>query len=477
MREFSPNEEFAARKMAEVDFYFFCRWMFYKRKKYKFLRGKHHKAICDALVRVFKGECKRLIINIPPRYSKTELLLNWVAWCLGHVPDSEFIFTSFSSQLATNNSWQAREIVLHEAYADIFPNTVLKHDSTAKHDWKTTENGTVYAAGAGGTITGYGAGKQRQGFGGAIIIDDPHKPSEAGSDVIRKGVLDWFQNTLESRKNDPLNTPIILIMQRLHEEDLAGWLLNGGNNEEWEHISMPALDEDTGEALWPEKHTVAMLEKMKAANPYVFSGQYQQRPSPLGGGLLKGSWFKRYKQIPRLTQRVIFADTAQKTAEHNDYSVFQCWGKGEDGNAYFLDQIRGKWESPELKRRSTDFWQKHIAVDPVLYGSLVAMKVEDKASGTGLIQDLRISSSIPVLPIERVKDKLTRVTDITGYVEAGRVYIPEEAEWVSEFIQECEAFTPNDTHKHDDQIDPLCDAITDLVAVDNLIDVWSKLSE
>lgn len=485
MREFDQKERQAAAILAQHDLYFFARWMFLTRKGFKWMRAPHHKLICDALMRVFRGECKRLIINIPPRYSKTELVLNWIAWCLGRVPDSEFILTSYAGGLATNNAWVARELIQHEAYREIFPETQLRADSTAKGEWRTTANGIVYAAGAGGTITGYGAGKHREGFGGAIIIDDPHKPDEATSDVMRQNVLDWFQNTLESRKNDPTNTPIILIMQRVHEKDLAGWLLNGGNGEEWEHIALDAICEraddplgrELGAPLWPEKHSTEMLEKMKSANGYVFSAQYQQRPSPLGGGLLKGAWFRRYRVLPRIVSRAIYADTAQKTKEHNDYSVFECWGKGEDGNAYLIDLIRGKWEAPELKRRATDFWSKHLAVDPVDFGGLRALKIEDKASGTGLIQDLKVSSSIPVIGIERNStDKLTRVMDIAGYVESGRVFLPEEAPWVADFVSECEAFTPNDTHEHDDQIDPMCDALTDLVAAGNLLDVWSRMA-
>lgn len=484
MREFSSEERMAMNLLSTVDFYTFSRWMFLRRKGYKWLRAPHHKMICDALMRVFHGECKRLIINIPPRYSKTELVINWITWCLGRVPDAEFILTSYAAKLATNNAWTAREMVLHEAYREIFPGTVLRTDSSAKDDWRTTAGGIVYAAGAGGTITGYGAGKQRPGFGGAIVIDDPHKPDEATSDVMRQNVIDWFQNTLESRRNDPENTPIILIMQRVHESDLAGWLAKGSNGEQWEVLSLPALAEPgdplgraPGEPLWPEKHGAEKLQNMQKFNAYVFSAQYQQRPSPLGGGLLKGAWMKRYSVLPNCTYRKIFADTAQKTAEHNDYSVLQCWGKGVDGNAYLIDQIRGKWEAPELKRRATDFWNKHQATDPVLYGALRQMVIEDKASGTGLIQDLRISSAIPVAGVERVKDKLTRVLDIQGYVEAGRVAIPEHADWIADFVHECEAFTPNDTHAHDDQIDPMCDAINDMVATGNIIDLFESMAD
>ena len=182
--------------------------------------------------------------------------MNFVAWAMGQVPDAEFIHASYSGTLAVENSASVRTVMQHEAYREVFPAAQLASD--AKGHWKTTAGGVMYAAGAGGTITGFGAGKHRDGFGGAIIIDDPHKPDEARSDVIRQGVIDWFQNTLESRKNSPTTTPIVLIMQRLHEKDLAGWLLGGGNGEQWEHVCLPALRDD-GTALWPEKHDVEAL--------------------------------------------------------------------------------------------------------------------------------------------------------------------------------------------------------------------------
>lgn len=482
---FNDADILAARGFSRADLYDFSRWMFLKRKGFQWLKAPHHKLVCDALMRVYRGECKRLIINIPPRYSKTELVLNFIAWTLGKVPDSEFILTSYSGGLATNNAWVARELIQHEEYRAIFPNTLLRSDSTAKGEWRTTANGIVYAAGAGGTITGYGAGKHRPGFGGAIIIDDPHKPDEATSEVMRQNVIDWFTNTLESRKNDPANTPIILIMQRLHESDLAGWLIKGGNGEKWETLVLPAECESSddplgraiGEPLWPEKHTADMLALMRSKNSYVYAGQYQQRPAPLGGGIIKGAWFKRYRVLPHLVYRKIYADTAQKTKEHNDYTVLQCWGKGADGYVYLIDQIRGKWEAPDLKRRVVDFWNKHQAVDPVEYGALRVMAIEDKASGTGLIQDLSVTSAIPIEAIERVKDKLTRVMDVTGYIESGRVYLPDDAAWVSEFVGECEAFTPTDTHEHDDQIDPMVDAINDMVATGNVLDTWARMTD
>ena len=286
-RSTDAARELAIRAEAQADLYFFARYMFRERRGYKWLHNWHHRLICDALMRVYRGETTRLIINIPPRYSKTELaVVNFMAWCLGHAPDSEFIYTSYSGRLASNYSYETRGLIQHPAYARAFPALTLMQNSSAKDEWRTSAGGLVYAVGAGGTITGYGAGKERPEFGGAIIIDDPHKADEARSDIMRANVIDWFQNTLESRKNSPSRTPIILIMQRLHEEDLAGWLLAGGNGEKWEHLNLPAIT-DAKEALWPAKHSIEQLRVMEKASPYVFAGQYLQRPAPLAGGFFK----------------------------------------------------------------------------------------------------------------------------------------------------------------------------------------------
>lgn len=445
--------------LARKDLYFFTRYTFAKKRGYKWLNAKHHKLICNALMNVFLGKTKRLIINIPPRYSKTEIaVVNFVAWCFGQVPDCEFIHASYSSTLAVTNSSNIRALIQHETYQAIFPNVTL--NSEAKNHWTTSQGGVFYATGAGGTITGFGAGKHRSGFGGAIIIDDPHKADEATSDVMRQNVIDWFQNTVESRKNDPKNTPIIVIMQRLHENDLSGWLLNGGNGEEWEHLCLPAIRED-GSALWEEKHTIEQLRQMERANAYVFAGQYMQRPTILGGGVIKGLWFTRYKIPPIIKLKYIYADTAQKTKQHNDYSVFLIAGKGLDGRVYILDVVRGKWEAPELERTLIDVWSKHKSHTET--GILAGAKVEDKASGTGLIQAIKRKNQIPIKAVQVENDKYTRVLGVQGYIESGYVCLPENAHWVADFINECEAFTPTNSHQHDDQVDALVMAISDLL--------------
>lgn len=437
-----------------TDLLTFTKTMFSARKGAELKHNWHQDVICTALEKIVTGQTKRLIINVPPRSGKTEIaVINFMAWCMGNFPDSEFIHASYSKRLATANAYATRAIMQHEKYSEIFPDVYLSTDSRAKDEFRTSAGGIVYATGAEGTITGYGAGKMRDYFGGAIIIDDPHKAGEANSDTMRQNVLDWFVTTMESRKNSP-DTPIIVIMQRLHEDDLSGFLLNGGNGEEWEHIIIPALD-DNDETFWKGQFKTEDLHRLRQTNSYVFSGQMMQRPSPVGGGMFKTEWWKYHKDIQFYDYRMIYADTAMKTGQENDYSVFQCWGKKGDC-IYLIDQVRGKWEAPQLMQVALSFWNKHASINA---GTLRQMKIEDKASGTGLIQQLR-QDRIPVVPIQRNRDKITRSFDAAPSIEAGRVFLPSGEPWLNDYIYEFEVF-PNG--KHDDQIDPTMDAIQDLI--------------
>lgn len=454
-----------------TDLLSFSKYMFKARKGFDFVENWHHKKICEALERVFIGQIKRLIINIPPRYSKTELaVVNFMSWALGNYPDCEFIHASYSKRLAANNTFMARSIVMDEAYSDVFGNIGIRHDSKAKDEWRTDSGGCVYAAGTDGTITGYGAGKLRPGFGGAIIIDDPHKAGEANSERMRQNVIDWFGTTIESRTNSP-DTPVIVIMQRLHEEDLAGWLSAGGNGEEWEVLNIPAVN-DNDEALWPFKHTREKLAQMEASNPFVFAGQYMQRPSPKGGGMFKDEWWRTYDHTAHIPfeWRAIFGDTAQKTGQQNDYTTFQCWGYFE-GRAYLIDQFHKKVEAPELLSNAEAFWAKHV--DPTNRGYLRAFYIEDKVSGTGLIQQL-VRKGVPVEPVSRSSgalkgDKISRANDVLTYFKTGLVVIPEAAPWVLDYRTEFGMF-PNGAH--DDQIDPSVDAVMTMLGGSYSLDAW-----
>lgn len=449
----SPNEEAALRS----DLLAFTRYMFKARKGADMKPAPHHAIICNALERVVAGYCPRLIINIPPRSGKTEIAVkNFMAWCMANFPDSEFIHASYSKRLATTNTWETRAIMQHEAYAAAFGAARFRDDSNAKDEFRTSQGGIVYATGADGTITGYGAGKMRDHFGGAIIVDDPHKAGEGNSDLMRQNVIDWFQTTMESRANNKPHTPIIVIMQRLHEMDLSGFLLSGGNGETWEHINIPAVTDD-GQSFWPEQFPLSELQRMERTNSYVFAGQYMQRPAPLGGGIFKDEWWQYYTAPPPIEFRTIFADTAQKTKEQNDYSVFQLWGRSRTGQAVLLDMMRGKWEAPELLIQARAFWAKHLNTPSP--APLRAFKVEDKASGTGLIQTLK-REGIPIIAIQRNIDKVTRAYDAAPMVESGNVLLPRDAPWLSDFLAEASQF-PNAAH--DDMLDPMMDAIADML--------------
>jgi len=438
-----------------ADLLTFANTMFRARKGADMKPNWHQSAICDALEKVVIGKTTRLIINIPPRSGKTEMaVINFIAWCMGNFPDSEFIHASYSKRLATANAYAVRAIMQHEKYLEIFSHTALAGDSKAKDEFRTAQGGIVYATGAEGTITGYGAGGMDDRFKGAIVIDDPHKAGEANSSTMRKNVLDWFSTTMESRKNSP-STPIIVIMQRLHEMDLSGWLLAGGNGEKWEHLCIPA-ETETGESFWPDQFPDSMLQRLKESNSYVFAGQYMQSPSPIGGGIFKDEWLRFWKELPELEYRMIYADTAMKTGEENDYSVFQHWGKSRDGRIYLLDMIRGKWEAPQLLAQARAFWDKCRASNA---GALRQMKVEDKASGTGLIQQLR-QGGIPVAGIPRSKDKITRGYDAAPMIEAGNVFLPERHNCLSDLLHEMTVFPAG---SHDDTVDPLMDAVQDML--------------
>lgn len=467
----SPKELKLYRLALEEDFTLFARFFFKVLKGTKFVFSDHHHVICDALMDVFYGRTTHLIINMPPRYSKTELAVKlFSAWCYVKNPKCEFIHLSYADILALDNSESIKSVLKSEEFQKLWPHVTIKANKDSKKAWGTEQGGVFYATAAGGPITGFGAGKLDDfegdnGFGGAIIIDDPLKPDDAYSDPKRNGVNRRWDETIKSRFNST-KTPCIVIMQRLHEEDFCGTLLK---DEEYNfrHLVLPAIvDEDlpTERALWPQKHSLDALKAMQKKNSYMFSGQMQQRPSPLGGGILKGSWFGRYTVVPPLKYRAVFIDTAQKAKQHNDYQVAELWGIGEDGYLYLLDVMRDKFEAYELEVKVPDFWNKHRADKN---GRLRYMAVEDKSSGTELIQKIRRKIK-PVIPVREIPrgpsaNKLTRVMDVQGYIESGYVKIPQDAPWVHDFVTECEAFTADDTHAHDDQIDPMCDAISQML--------------
>ncbi|WP_175878888.1 phage terminase large subunit [Burkholderia sp. BCC0097] len=496
-------ERAVLKAKCERDHLFFSRYFFKHRQAIKFRVNWHHVLIADTVQRVIDGTLKNVVINVPPGSSKTELVaINLIARGLALNPRARFLHISYSDDLALLNSETARDIVSSDEYQALWPLKVAD-DAKSKKRWNVLVDGKkaggVYAVSLGGQITGFRAGHMTDGWQGAIIIDDPLKVEDAYSKTNRDKANRKIQSTVKSRKANP-ETPIIVIMQRLAEEDPTGFIKAGKLPGEWEFIEIPALitdeyvaklpahirdrvegderDEDGRYSYWPYKEPLQELLASEKADAYVFNGQYMQRPSPLGGGIIQSGKFLRYGALPQLQYRKIFADTAQKTAERNDYSVFECWGLGYDNRVYLIDLVRGKWKAPELKRRAIDFWNKHAAIGADDPGAPVLrqMKVEDKSSGTGLIQDIQAEGGIPIEGIERVKDKLTRVMDVVSHIDAGNVGVPLDAPWVSDFLTECDSFTADDTHMHDDQIDPMVDAINDMLGGAKDLSVWERLA-
>lgn len=446
-------ERLVAAEMARQDLYFFARWMFKERRGYKWQRAQHHRVICNALMRVYRGECTRLIINVPPRYSKTELaVLNFVAWALGKAPDAEFIHVSYSSTLAITNSASIRSLIQHEAYGEIFPETRL--DAEAKAHWTTSAGGVMYATGAGGTITGFGAGKMRDEFGGAIIIDDPHKADEARSDVVREGVIDWFANTLESRQNNPGRTPIIVIMQRLHERDLSGWLLDGGNGERWEHVCLSAWTDDA-EPLWPEKHSADDLRRMEQASPYVFAGQYRQRPAPPTGGIFEPEQLQVVEAVP--AGKISWVRGWDFGATTNgDWTVGAKLGLMADGRYIIGDIVRLR-EGPHKRDAAI---RNTAAMD----GPWTRTSIPQDPGQAGKSQVIHLTSMLAgniVNATPETGDKLTRASPFASQVNVGNVLMLRGS-WNQALIDEMRLF-PNGAN--DDQIDALSRAFGELMAI------------
>lgn len=225
---------------------------------------------------------------------------------------------------------------------------------------------------------------------------------------------------------------------------------------------------DTNTCLWSFKHSVEELKLIEKGDPYTYASQYQQNPTPDGGGMFKDSYWNHYEVLPpTITTIRIYCDTAQKTGELNDYSVFQCWAKCPKTGIYLIDQLRGKWEAPELESNLVSFWNKHKAHLKKRKGAQ-CVKVEDKSSGSSLIQSIKKDYIIPIEGIQRNKDKVLRAAATVKYFASGYIYLPKDAQWLHDYKDEFRQFTPLMTHKHDDQVDPTLDAVEDLIVFQDM---------
>ena len=405
---------------------------------------------------VFGRNAKRnLLINMPPRMGKSQIMQYFIAWGYAVNKQSNFILTSYGDSLVLKFSDTVKSIINSELYNQMF-SIELDNRNKAKEFWKIKDGGELRATSMGGTITGFGAGVIESGWGGAMIIDDPMKADDYKSEAALNNCIDFYTKTLKSRLNNTLQTPTILIMQRLSVDDLTGYITQN-ELEDWDHVCYQGLNEDTEEALWPEKVPASELLKWKRTLPFFYYSQYQQEPIILGGAVIKREWFRYYSVSAEYeyVRTFIVGDTAMKVKEHNDFSVFGVFGITSNGKMHVLDWVRGKWEAPDLKRRLVDLWNKWYDK------GCNAVYIEDKASGIGLIQEMHALTGIPIIGLKADKDKLTRAEAMLPHIEAGNLLLPQDETYGSnpELLSECEAFTRDDSHKHDDQVDVLAYAV------------------
>lgn len=407
--------------------------------------GWHIDLIAEYLEAVRHGEITRLIINMPPRALKSTCVsVAWPAWLLAHNPSARIIAASYSMPLSLKHSLDCRLVIESDWYQEIFPGVTLTHDQNEKHKFITTLRGYRYASSVGGSITGEG--------GDFLIMDDPLNPTQARSRQSREAVSAWFEHTFASRLDNKKSGAIVLVMQRLHQDDLSGYLLE---KKGWKHLCLPALFTDDqqyrfglvqkkvkkSDTLQAREDAQTLMRLRREMGSAVFAAQYQQQPVAEAGRMARREWFARYKYSPSVPGRIVQSwDTAIKSSSQHDASV--CLTAAEyQGKSYILDIRALRLEYPELRKlflQMTGQWQPD------------AILIEDKASGQQLLQDMKRETTLPIIAVQPKTDKVTRFAAISAMCEAGRVVLPEQAEWLADFEQELFMFPHG---KHDDQVD------------------------
>ena len=437
----------------------------------------HHKISCEILQRFIFGDIDRLIFQSPPRHGKTEIVSRRLpAFIFGNDPDTSIISASYSAKLAMKTTTDIQRIMETPEYRELFPGVRLGGYRSKEEGTYTKTQGMFEIVKHKGIYASSGVGGSGGGYGAKIfIIDDPIKNrKEAESLTYRNAVWDWYCSIAQTRLEK--DGKILITTTRWHEDDLVGRLekrqREGGDK--WTKISFSAIKEDKpseldprkpGQPLWPNKYSLKVLEQRRInIGTYNWLSLYQQRPGAIGGNMIQGAWFKRYKHLPEakldkygmllpIFDRIIQSwDMTFKEGESNDFIVGQAWGQlGAD--FYLLEQARGKWSFKqslgEVERFTWNVAKKYQASSAVL--------IEDKANGPAIISMLR--EKVPgILPVSPTANKSVRVIEVSPCIEAGNVFIPDEsiAGWVNDLVAECEAF-PNSAN--DDQVDAMTQAL------------------
>ncbi len=425
----------------------------------RLLPNWHIEAMAHSLMEVFEGRTQRLIITVPPRSLKSICAsVCFPAFVFGHDPSARLICVSYAEALARKHANDCRALMRSALYRGIFPATRISPMKDTETEVMTTARGSRLATSVGGTLTGRG--------GKLLIIDDPLKPQDAHSELARESLKQWYSNTLLSRLDHKGEGSIVVVMQRLHPDDLVGHLLEQGG---WKHLNLPAIAEEettielganrcyrrrVGDVLHPTREPKLALDELRASmGSMEFSAQYQQAPVPSGGNLIRWSWFRFYERTPdpQPGDKVIVSwDTALSSSQLADYSACVVLLVRRE-TVYVLDVMRARLEYPDLKRAVLDRhqrWRKAGCSD-------YALLIEKKGSGLSLIQDLQRQNIRPI-GVDPEGDKIMRMAAQTAPIEAGAVHLPIRAPWIDEFKQEILAFPVS---KHDDQIDALSQAL------------------
>ena len=414
-----------------------------------FIAGSHHKIFAEKLERVAKGELKRLIVNMPPRHTKSEFASYlFPAWVMGRDPHTKIIQATHTAELAVGFGRKVKNLLDSEIYRDVFPEIELARDAKASGRWSTNEGGEYYAVGVGGALAGRGAN--------LCIIDDPVSEQDALSPAALDNIYEWY--TSGPRQRLQPGGSIIIVMTRWSIRDLTAKVLQKqaeGGADQWEVVEFPAIFPDTDNVLWPEFWSRDELEGVRASIPVAkWNAQYLQNPTAEEGAIIKREWWNVWDHDdPPVVDYVIQSyDTAFTKSERADYSAITTWGvfypdEGDEAAIILLDAEKGRWEFPELKDAAMRLYQE-FEPDMVL--------IEQKASGTPLTQDLR-KMGIPVSGFTpgRGADKFSRMNACSPVFESGMVWCPE-TRWAEEVIEECAAF-PNG--EHDDLADSMTQAI------------------
>mgnify|MGYP001445119015 CR=1 FL=1 len=413
------------------------------------------------------------VICTPPQHGKSAAVTDGISWMAGDDPSIRFIYSSFSERLGVRANLSTQRTLSREKYGKIFPETNINRKNTVTSMGYQRNREMIEFCESGGsfrntTVRGSITGETLD----IGIIDDAIKGrEEANSQTVRDNTWSWFTDDFMSRFDELAG--MLFITTRWHKDDPAGRLIKSDPNVKvFEFKAIAEKDEENrkeGEALFPEHKSLEFLLSRKKIMPAGnWQALFQQSPVIVGGNKFKSEWWKYYTMLPKIRTRIIYGDTAQKKEQQHDYTVFQCWGISYDDQLYLIDQYRGKIESPELLVNARAFWNKHKAVTGL--GTLSAFKVEDKVSGTGLIQTLKREGGVPIIGIPRSTDKILRSEDVLPMIESGNVFLPRDAPWLSDYLSEFEQF-PNGTN--DDQVDPTIDAISDQLGV-HVVD-YSKL--